>query len=335
MKKSIKKIGLITCVIMLTMAFITPVQAEGEEDSEAVIVLNFWMDSDGGFIFIGDEDIIGEIQLDLDKLGNQIIALNKNINNAQESANSAYGLAADAYFKSLNNKGLLDEHGQTLVIQYDKLNDTVKKLWILRDEVVAFEGHYFDFVNETNNTLGTYGDSIQFHDNDIDTLYNKYMSLRSNYNDLVFVFALIGLGGLLALVCGVYVISKRRSLKRALKNSKGSFKNSRRQPSLVDFIPQPKKVKNRASLGYKMMHIHIRRKPKISAVKAKHRTISIRRNPKRSPIKSVKHNIITHKIKRLDKVEKTTVKHKHKPIHVRRNPEKSPIRFIFSLFHKL
>ena len=296
MKKNIIKMGLITtCVIMLTMLFITPVQAEDQGDPEAVIVLNFWMDSDGGFIFIGDEDIIGEMQIDLDKLGGQIIALNKNINNAQDSADSAYGLAADAYFKSLDNKGVLDEHGETLIVQYDKLTDTVEKLWILRDEVVAFEGHYFDFVNETNSTLGTYGDSIQFHDNDIDSLYNKYMSLRSNYNDLVFVFALIGLGGLLALICGAYVISKRRSLKHALRNSKGSFKNSRKQPSLVAFMPQPKKVKHHASLRYKMTHIHIRR------------------NPKRLPVKSVK----------------------HKPLHIRRNPERSPLRFMFSFFHKL
>ena len=306
MKKSIKKIGLITCIVLLTMAFITPIQAEEETTTDEfgdIPIIQLFIVTDGDFITIGDDDILGELQDGIDNLGGQILVLNKNINNAQESADSAYGLAADAYIKSLNNKGMLDEHGQTLVIQYDKLNDTVKKMWILRDEVVAFEAHYIDFVNDTNNTLGTYGDSIQFHDSDIDNLYNKYMSLRSNYNDLIFVFALIGLGGLLALVCGVYVISKRRSLKRALRNSKGSFKNSRRQPSLVDFIPQPKKVKSRASLRYKMMHIHIRRKPKISAVKAKHRTVSIRRNPK------------------------TTVK--HKPIHIRRNPEKSPIRFMF------
>jgi len=286
MKKNIIKMGLIiTCLIMLTMVFITPVQAEEEGDPEAVIVLNFWMDSDGGFVFIGDEDIIGEMQIDLDKLGDQIIALNKNINNAQDSADSAYGLAADAYFKSLDNKELLDEHDQTLIVQYDKLTDTVEKLWILRDEVVAFEGHYFDFVNETNNTLGTYGDSIQFHEDDIDNLYNKYMSLKSNYNDLVFVFTVLGLGGLLALICGVYIIRKRRSSKHALKDSKGSFRNSKKQPSLVAFMPAPKKVKNHYSLIYKMMHIRIRRKPKISAVKAKHRTLHIRRNPKKSPLR--------------------------------------------------
>ena len=303
MKKSIKKIGLITCVILLLMAYIMPVQAEEETTTDEfgdIPVIQLFIVTDGDFITIGDDDILGGLQAGIDNLGGQIILLNENLGKTQESADSAYGLAADAYVESLNNKGLLDEHAQTLVVHYDKLTDTIDKLWILRDEVVAFEGHYFGFVNDTNNTLGIYGDSIQFHDEELVLQEEDIELLQAKLKNLNGVIALVRntLIGLGILACGLFLFNRRYRFGQIRRNGKDIYQNGGRQHSIVEFMPKPeqaKKAKNHASLRYKLTHIRIRR----TMVK-----------PNKTPVK-------------------------YKTFHIRRNPEKSPVRFMFSFFHKL
>ena len=281
--KKFRVIGLITCIMLLTMAFTMPIQAADPPSGgtthtgPTTFVFNFWMDENGSFVYIGDKDIVGEMQLNLDQLGNQILSLDSRINNAQETANDAYYSSREAIVKALENKGILMEHDDTLVLQYNQLTDTVDKLWVLRDEVVAFEGHYFDYVNETGATLDEHNKGIfsnsentDKNEGEIKDLKNQYKNLKANWNLLFLILCLIG-GGFLAYV--IYVISKRHQAKRKF------LAKRTKQPSLVAFMPPVKKNKKPS-----IRHAHIRVR-KIRVNKRKSPTLHIRRNPERSPIR--------------------------------------------------
>lgn len=283
MNKKIRVIGLLICAMMFTVGLVTntvaqeEVEEESYGDSEAVIVLNFWMDEDGGFIYIGDEDVIGDMQLDINQLSKEIISLNKRINNAQDSADAAYYYSQNAIVQALENKNELVKQNDTLVLQYNQLTDTVEKLWILRDEVVAFEGHYFDYVNETDSTLAKHDLGISNtqkaaseNEKDIEDLNKK---LKATNNTLWFIIFLIGAGFLTTIA---YIVIKRYKSKKIY-----SVKRNK-QPSLAAFAPTVKKSKKPS-----ILHARIRVR-KIRVKKSKtttHKPLRIKRNPERSPVR--------------------------------------------------
>jgi len=281
---------------MLTMGFITPIQADDavedttveEEygDTEEMPLIQLFIVTDGDFITIGDDDVIGQIQDDLENLGielySEIYSLNKKVDDAQDTADFAKAQSHNAYLKTNSNQALIDENAKTLVVQYDQLTDTIDKLWVLRDEVVAFEAHYLNFTTNTNSKLNSHFESIELnqeelnmHNNDINTLYKKYNHLKGNWDLLLFVLFLIGAG---FLGFGVYKLSKKHYAK------KKTNVRSNKQPTLVNYLPQTK-VNKKAKKG--KAHIRVRKT-----------------GSRRS-------------------------------FHLKRNPERNPIRFMFSFFHKL
>jgi hypothetical protein len=270
MKKRIKKIGLILCIIMFTMAFITPIQAEEETTGELedVPVVQLFIVTDGDFITIGDSDRLGEMEAGIEYLGTNIQVLNEKLNTAQASADNAYGLAASAYGTSLVNKDQIDENSQTLVLHYDKLTDTVDKLWILRDEVVAFEGHYFKYVNETDNTLLMYGDSIQLHGDSLLLQEDDINDLRAKYNNLSGIIALVRntLIGLGIVVGGLFLFNRRYPFAQIRRNGKEKFRENGQQHSIVDFNPEAKPVK-KGKMQFLRKGFHIRRNPENSPLR--------------------------------------------------------------------
>lgn len=323
MKRKIRVICLILCIAMLTAGFIAPINAEEESeetsygDGEGAPIIQLFIITDGDFITIGDNDIIGELELDINQLGKQVILLNNKVNDAQETANVAYLQSGSALATALNNKDVLKDHNQTLILHYNSLNDTIDKLWILRDEVVAFEGHYMTFVDDTNSTLNEHEEGIgsnyqntEYNKDEIELLQNNYDRLQNNLNFMILIFLLVG-GGFL--VFGAYVLSKRY-----YKNKRERVKTSKRQPTLADYAPSAsviKKAKKRKA------HIRVRK---------------IRVNKRKSPIRAAKYKRIIHKVERLDK-KPVALKNASpkRSLHIRRNPERNPIRFMFSFFHKL
>jgi len=294
MTKKIKIFGVIACIAILSMGFINPIHADEEEiygDLEEQTKVKMVIITDG-HVTISDDDL-------LEKIG----GLEGEMVTLQKKANAAYDRSTMAYAQTLTNNNILRHHGDTLVFHYDKINDTINKLWILRDEVVAFEAHYFDYVNETDKTLDFYGENIEFnkenidlHDDDIDRLYNKYTNLRSNFNNLILLIFLIGFG---LFGIGLFVFLKRRASKKSSHKSINFNRKSKKQPTLTDYLPQTSKAK-KSSLAYKFSHIRRKRKAKKVFIKNSkdQSTLNIRKS-------------------------------------IRRNPDRSPMRFLFSFFQKL
>jgi len=312
--KKFRIICLIMCITMLTAGFITPINAEEDSygDIEAPIIQLFII-SDGDFITIGDEDVIGELELNINQLGNQVILLNSKINDAQETANVAFVRSGSALSTALNNQGVLQDHDQTLVLEYDQLTDTVEKLWILRNETVAFEKYFLKYEDKTDATLDEHGDNIntnfesaEFNKEDIEFLQNDVDRLQTNLSFMYFIFLLIG-GGFVLFI--TYVLSKRY-----YANKKDRVKTVKRQPTLADYSPSVSAIKKAKK---RKAHIRVRK---------------IRVNKRKSPIRAAKHKRISSKV---EKLNVNPISTKRKPIQIKRNPERSPLRFMFSFFHKL
>jgi len=271
--KKFRIICLIMCITMLTAGFITPINAEEDSygDIEAPIIQLFII-SDGDFITIGDEDVIGELELNINQLGNQVILLNSKINDAQETANVAFVRSGSALSTALNNQGVLQDHDQTLVLQYDQLTDTVEKLWILRNETIAFEKYFLKYEDETGTTLKNYGDSIN----------TNFESAEFNKEDIEFL---------------------QNDVDRLQTNLR--VKTIKRQPTLADYAPNAaviKKAKKRkAHIRVRKIRVNKRKSPiraakhkrisskveklNVNPISTKRKSIQIKRNPERSPLR--------------------------------------------------
>jgi len=304
MKIKTRAIGLIIGVIMLIVGFVTPIQAEENQDlpEGSTTIMNVSLDAtiyrtgDGELyvmLYIGESDVLGEMQAGIDNLEDNVntlagndATLNNKIEKAQVSADSAYGIASNAYLQALNNKGLIDENTKALIMQYDQINDTIGKVWILRNELVAFEGHYFEFVNTTNSDLN----DLQFghisHDEELLLQGEDIEALQAKLNNINGVIALVRntLIGLGILAFGLFLFNRKYPFGQIARNGKNLFRNGK-QHTIVDFVPKAKKAKPHYSMLYMLTHIR-------------------RRNG-------------------------------HKTYHIRRNPQKSPLQFMFSFFHKL
>lgn len=163
------------------------------------------------------------------------------IGKLKDGVHSNFLLASQAHLFALQNEEELNEHGQTLLIHYDAINDTYTKLYVLRDEVVAFEAHYLDFENETNSTLGIYGEDIAFHEGEINTLRAEV----KNLNGIIALIrnTLIALG----LIAGaLFLVSRRYPVGEVIVNGYGSFKNGYKQYKIVDFVQKTEAIEKPA-----------------------------------------------------------------------------------------
>jgi hypothetical protein len=221
---------------------------------------------------------IDNLEGNVNTLAGTDAALNNKITSAQDTADSAYGLAANAFAESLANKGLIDKNTKALIMHYDQLNDTIGKVWILRNELVAFEGHYFDFVNDTNNTLGMLEFGQISHDEELLLQGEDIESLQAKLNSINGVIALVRntLIGLGVLAFGLFLFNRKYPFGQIARNGKSLFRNGK-QHTIVDFVPKAKKAKPHYSMVYMLTHIH-RRKG------TAHKTYHIRRNPQKSPL---------------------------------------------------
>lgn len=207
--------------------------------------VNYWLD---GIEVLGEftslwEAIVGTgngiKELDEGMHGNYLLVSQAytDINKLKDGVHSNFFLASGAHTLALQNEGELEEHNQTLLIHYDAINDTYTKLYVLRDEVVSFEAHYLNFENETNNTLGTYGEDIAFHEGEINTLRAEV----KNLNGIIALIrnALIALG----LIAGaLFIVRRRYPVGELIVNGYGSFKNGYKQYKIVDFVQKTEAI---------------------------------------------------------------------------------------------
>ena len=187
-----------------------------------------------------------EVKSEFSSIWDFIQSLNSKVNSNYGLASQAYTIADNAYARTTENRenignmgNTLDQHAYTLGIHYDAINDTYGKLYLLKDEVVAFEDHYFEFENNTNNTLN-------FQENRIDTL-------RAQLDDLNGFVALIknSLIGLTIVAMGIYLVNRKYPLKEVLQNKKPVLAKSKQQK-----IQEFTKIKSK-SFRYKITHIRI------------------------------------------------------------------------------
>jgi len=264
-----KKFVIILALSLLSAVFAMPAEAA---DGETVITVYVVTDgnitasfdaSAGGDINYWIEDV--EVAGEFGRIWSAISSLDGSINNVQGSANYALGYAMSAYNYAQNNAEKLYEHNQTLMLHYGMINETTGNLYILTDEVIAFEGHYLAFENETNNTLGAYGADIGVHGEEID-------ALNAKVNDLNGIIMLIrnSLMGLVLIAGVLYLTNRRYPFREIMKNG-----NKQRKP--VEFVKQTKASKA-STTTVKHKHLHIPR-------------FRIKRNPDRSPLKLLKHLI--------------------------------------------
>jgi len=292
MKNKMKTIILIIGVILSLFCFITPVQADDSTVPSGYTIMNvkvnatLYRNGDGELyvlLYIGESDVIGEMQAGIDNLEGNVntlagndLTLNNKLNSAQGTADDAYGIASDALAKALANKLIIDENTKGLIMQYDQLNDTIGKVWILRNELVAFEGHYFDFVNNTNSDL----EELQFdqvsQDEELLLQGEDIESLQAKLNNINGVIALVRntLIGLGILAFGLFLFNRKYPFGQIARNGKNLFKDGK-QHTIVDFVPKAKKAKPHYSMLYMITHIR-RRKT--------HKTYHIKRNPQKSPL---------------------------------------------------
>lgn len=271
-----RKFVIILALSLLSSVFAMPTNAA---DGETVVTVYVITDgnitasfnaSAGGDINYWIEDV--EVASEFGRIWSAISSLDGNINDVQGSANYALGYAMSAYDYAQNNDEKLYEHDQTLMIHYGMINETTGNLYILTDEVVAFEGHYLAFENETNNTLGAYGADIGVHGEEID-------ALKAKVNDLNGIIMLIrnSLIGLVLIAGALYLTNRRYPFREIMKNGNGLFKNGNKQRKPVDFVKQTKAPKA-STTTVKHKHLHIPR-------------FRIKRKPDRSPLKLIKHLI--------------------------------------------
>lgn len=247
-----KNIAIIVVTLtLMSLAFTMSAQANGDTtqtNGDTIITIN--VVSDGNVTASFNATASGTVTYWLDgievfgeftNLWNAITGTGNEINEIKNGISSNHLLATGAYVLALQNEDELNEHGQTLLIHYDAINETYSKLYILRDEVVAFEAHYLDFENETNSTLGVYGENIVFHEGEINTLRAEV----KNLNGIIALIrnTLIALG----LIAGaLFIVRRRYPVGELIVNGYGSFKNGYKQYKIVDFVQKTEAIEKPA-----------------------------------------------------------------------------------------
>jgi len=121
--------------------------------SDQNIIANITAQANGStVVYINGVNILDELN-----------SLHNEIKSAKSKASRAYNKAKSAYKYADTNRKLIDNlHALT--------ENNTMMLFILKDEVVAFEHDYFDFKNSTNNSLKSINSNITLMSLDIDRL---------------------------------------------------------------------------------------------------------------------------------------------------------------------
>ena len=168
-----------------------------------------------------------------------------NVDSAQKSAGLAFLYATDNSQRLRDHSQELQMHNDTLNFQYGVINETYTNLYLLRDEVVAFEGHYVSFENKTNNTLLGHSDDLQALRAQLDDL-NGVVALMRNF--------LIGCGLALA---AIYIVNRRYPLGQYLNNKDPSKNTTLSKPS-----KSPQKAKAKSEIKNKKKPVKASKKVK-------------------------------------------------------------------------
>jgi len=280
-----KNIALIITLLLITIGFAMSAQAT---DSDTTITINVVTDENVTASFnttangtvnywIDGIEVIGEFSELWSKMGT-----------VEDFAHSAYNYANTAYFLAWNTNNTL------MVVKADVENNTAK-IYMLRDEIIAFENDYFIFKNntlvfknETNSNISSLQENMTF-------LKDRVVILEGNLNFAGTV--LTGMGGMSLVAIGLFMINRRYPFGEIIRNGNGLFKNGNRQYRIVDFVKQTK-------VTTKATKTRIKKSPQILLEKITNiRRIHIRRNPKKSPLKLL--------------------------LYIRKNPEKSLLQSLF------
>lgn len=215
----------------------------------------------------------------------KINKLNKKIKDVGGTANMAWGYADNAYSYS---------------------NDNNQKIFLIRDELIAFENDYFVFKNNTNNTIGDHAQGLNNHanllyqhagvinnqgdqiDNQsvtlgqqgsmIDDLHNNNLGLqetvRAQSDQLEEMNSMLGLIKdtlIVLLIIGAlivlfYLLNRKYPFRKMAGKAKRSIKNLKRERQ-PDYVKSSKKAQTKKTLMYKIKHTHIKRNPERSPVK--------------------------------------------------------------------
>lgn len=246
-----RKLAIIISLLLIPTALGLNAQAEenGDTTIEVYVVteenLTAYFDGEAGnditYIIDGME-IKGEFT----DIWGVIAQLKKDIKENFDMANFGYAIATNAQKQSDENTDQINEnietlgnHSYTLAVHYNAINDTYNKLYLLKDEVVAFEGHYFSFENKTNSTLNSQEDQISALRAELDNV-NGFIAAIKN----VFI-------GLIIAVFGLYLINRKYPFGEIIRNGKNSLRNGK-QYKIVDYT---KKTKTKKGLWYKVTHI--------------------------------------------------------------------------------
>ncbi|RLF52573.1 MAG: hypothetical protein DRN24_03020 [Thermoplasmata archaeon] len=278
-----KNIVLLIALLISSLLFIVPVQATNDDDNGTTITVyvvsdgnvssTFNVTTEGDLTAFFNGEANGSINYWIDGMNvksefNNVYNLIKDLKNGLFNTHS---IASYAYNKALKNYEELQEHDKTLMIYYDAINDTYTKLYLLKDEVVAFEGDYLGFKNLTNNTLNIFGSNLQSQGEDINVLKAKVHDLQGTIllirNTLIGLFLLAG---------ALFLVNRRYPLGEIMKNGNILSRNGK-QYKIVDFVQETKPVivetnKTEGSLKDRIARI---------------RRMRIRRNPERSPLKLI------------------------------------------------
>lgn len=187
---------------------------------------------------------LNDIKGDLDQISNYALTAFANSNDNAE--------------KIKKHAEELNTHDATLSWHTFAINDTMYKVAFLGNEIVAFEGAYFNFVNETNSTFSEHSSNIDSNSEEIDVL-------RARVNNLNFMIGLLRnfIIGLLVLAFVLYVINKRYPLKEMTKKYNRIIKDGRPKP-IYDFSGKFKYMGEKLNL---LTRIRVKRNPKRSPLR--------------------------------------------------------------------
>ncbi len=277
-----KKISLIAILIICVSLSITANASQSQTDTEVEVYVMtdgnltayFNGTSNGGEVnyWIDGIEVITEFQ----NIYNKIQKVKSDLNNIDAKAS-----AAMAY--TMTNSNQINIHNKSI-------EDLKIKVYMLRDELVAFENHYFAFEEETQKNFSKINETIESIKDDIQDILDELEDIQltldahaqqinanmqaiadneANLASLSGNLANLGkiVAGATVVVCGLYLFNRKYPFAEIVQNGKEAVKGER-QHKIIDYVKRtgnkPKKAKTKG-LIYKIKHV--------------------RRNPDRSPIK--------------------------------------------------
>lgn len=286
-----KKIIALFAVLLLTLTFSQNIQAEDTEH-DTKININLITSENLTAYINGTAD--GNVQYYIDgievteefvALWAQLRKLNSRISSVRSSANKAWNYADQIY---------------------TYCDDNNQKIYILRDEIIAFQYDYIIFKNETNNTIGNHnrglnqhaglidqhagvinyqGQQIDIHTNILEeqdsTIANlndanielqETVRAQSRQIDQMNAFlnliknSIIILAIIGAIIVIIYLLNRKYPFAKSAEKVKRLLKNIKKQ-GLPDYIQRSKKAQTKKALIYKIKHTRISRNPEKSPIK--------------------------------------------------------------------